>query len=724
MTQQIIDYLQALAATIGTIENSYCLAEKREIEQDKSEIPYIYVGDGNYKPVEVESGSFSYFRLVNKTSFDEVEGVRVEKDLKGTYPIRFVAMVRRDESNPLTYSQDVANVFEGRKRDLMSILKARNVNVTVNSIDTDTPKIWQEEFTMPISTPNYKRSMAMIDLTVEVIASRVCWQNCANYPDILQGFPWCNETKATLDRLTDEQVDCISDELCEVIPCDPVTQQVNGTTIGTTPSGGTNNQVIQNSDLTPVGTAAKPSNVGDSAIQSTGGNFTDSVAAEQPYTIADVDWTQSDGTQQSTEYGQGIVCTAGGGGEITFKVYSDAGHTTLITDGDIGTTAYPKVTSVTEITPVEYLFVFIDINDNVFFIYQGAIDNASWLIDGGNGVGSIYAFATEDIAEPKAWIGEEKAFEVTGVLLLDVYQNSVFAISTVKRRTLFTSPLLRLRESALNDEADFTPANPSFPPKIGLDSIASNASPASHNGETLTDFVGVNNGLITAMYGQKGGINVTETIMANQSRLVNTGVVDNTDGYPAMYFDGVNDRLIAWNNTLAPASMQGLSSAITIIGMVTPEGNIGGSGSFYRGETTILELRPNASNSKITFNLGFANNRLSIGVATSSVYVFDRFESTQTLFVGIRYVFAVTIDGNTVKIYINGVLDSTHTIVNATGDRSVGSVVPSTLSINVRSRDGGQADDGYSQNKTVEWFIWGDVKTPAEIADIYTTYQN
>ena len=237
MTESIVEYLRDLAATIGGIETSHCLAERRSISSDEpTEMPYLYTEGGGYVPVEVDSGSVSYFRLVNPISFDEVEGRTPVKALKGSYPFTFVAMVRRDDNNPLTYSQDVANLFEGRNKDLASILKASSVHITVSSIETDTPKIWKQEFQVPATTPNYTRSMVMIELTVEVVANRDCWVNCADYPDILQGFPWCAKPAATLARLTDSQLDCLRDELCGVIPDGSATNS-NGSFTINVPSG-------------------------------------------------------------------------------------------------------------------------------------------------------------------------------------------------------------------------------------------------------------------------------------------------------------------------------------------------------------------------------------------------------------------------------------------------------------------------------------------------------
>lgn len=79
--------------------------------------------------------------------------------------------------------------------------------------------------------------------------------------------------------------------------CADVTEQVNGTTIGTAASGSTNNQEIVNSGGTPVGTAANPSVVSDSTIRnrSNSPTWSDTVKAEGTYTLEQVRGLDSDG---------------------------------------------------------------------------------------------------------------------------------------------------------------------------------------------------------------------------------------------------------------------------------------------------------------------------------------------------------------------------------------------------------------------------------------------
>ena len=98
--------------------------------------------------------------------------------------------------------------------------------------------------------------------------------------------------------------DCLSeaaqtellDSECVIPPCSPVTQQVNGTTIGTTASGGTNNQLIRNTAGTAVGTAANPSVIANTTLRNSAApTWTDSVVAGVTKTLAQGKALDSDG---------------------------------------------------------------------------------------------------------------------------------------------------------------------------------------------------------------------------------------------------------------------------------------------------------------------------------------------------------------------------------------------------------------------------------------------
>lgn len=95
--------------------------------------------------------------------------------------------------------------------------------------------------------------------------------------DGLTLYDFCDQ--ATIDRLTHTQIACLEAEFSQ---CDPVTVQVNSTTVGTPASGDTYNVTIQNSQLNAVGDNANPCTIGDSQMTVHSVNV-DTVPAEQTY---------------------------------------------------------------------------------------------------------------------------------------------------------------------------------------------------------------------------------------------------------------------------------------------------------------------------------------------------------------------------------------------------------------------------------------------------------
>jgi hypothetical protein len=110
--------------------------------------------------------------------------------------------------------------------------------------------------------------------------------------------------------------------------------------------------------------------------------------------------------------------------------------------------------------------------------------------------------------------------------LLDTYP-ATLAYSLRKLRTEYAGSAIRVRRSSDNAETD-----------IGfVDNELDTASLLSH--------CGGGNGFITTWYDQStNGNNTTQTTAIRQPRIVNAGVIDTTNGKPALVFDGTDDRLI------------------------------------------------------------------------------------------------------------------------------------------------------------------------------------
>lgn len=98
-----------------------------------------------------------------------------------------------------------------------------------------------------------------------------------------------------------------------------------------------------------------------------------------------------------------------------------------------------------------------------------------------------------------------------------------------------------------------------------------------------------------------------------------------------------------------------------------------GSPAWY-SDVCILELRTETgSGTKAPFNIGMNGGKLFFGRTPNHTTSDQFFESTALINTGNWVHCAITIEVNTLKIYINNSLDSTHTFTVATGDCSVGS---------------------------------------------------
>ena len=272
------------------------------------------------------------------------------------------------------------------------------------------------------------------------------WNKCnipqsgAVIPPTVDGltlYDFCDQS--VIDRLTPTQLACLTSELCGVPS--PVTEQINGVTIGQSASGSTNNQlikntagtnvgtaanpsvvpnsqiqingvnsstvaatvthnqVIQNSAATAIGTAANPSVIADTSITSSLGNFTDTALAESTYTIANVSWTDSDGSPESTEYGQPIVCTPPTPASLSVAI----SNATPTYGSTISVTATP-----TNFTPTQYIF-FAYNGTSIQWIADQAGAVASWVV---NVKGSYNVYAIAKQGTTTAWTVTPSAITV------------------------------------------------------------------------------------------------------------------------------------------------------------------------------------------------------------------------------------------------------------------------------------------------------------------------
>jgi hypothetical protein len=288
MTEAIVNYLNLKLETVGRLGVIHCLAELRS--DGVTNVPYVYSGTGQVVPINIDGGNLSYWRMPNPISFEPIVGKYGVNQMSGTYDLRLVVVARRKDSTvddafmPTRLAEDIANQITGGFPDLKLLLKAQSVSIRVNSIDTNIPKIWGEEFTgTQVNDLNYTRAIMALSVSVTVIGSRDCWQNeCDIDPNILHIFDFCNPN--VVAELTPTQVACLEDALCE--PCADVTIDINGVPFDTVPSGGTLDIPVIDTGSNPVG-----SQIGTDYIIANNATYINSVqvtdqAAEQDAFIA------------------------------------------------------------------------------------------------------------------------------------------------------------------------------------------------------------------------------------------------------------------------------------------------------------------------------------------------------------------------------------------------------------------------------------------------------
>lgn len=110
--------------------------------------------------------------------------------------------------------------------------------------------------------------------------------------------------------------------------------------------------------------------------------------------------------------------------------------------------------------------------------------------------------------------------------LLDDYSSSQAAYSLEKISSTYTGDAIIVRRSSDNATQS-----------IGF--VGDYLDEAS-----LLSFVGAGNGFVTTWYDQSGlGRNLAQSTASFQPRIVSSGVVDKLNGKPAVYFQGVADRM-------------------------------------------------------------------------------------------------------------------------------------------------------------------------------------
>ena len=545
------------------------------------------------------------------------------------------------------------------------------------------------------------------------------WNKCqipqsgASIPPSVDGltlYDFCDQS--VIDRLTAPQLACLSAEFGGA----DVTIQVDGNTIDTTPSGSTYSFTSKDTAGTTIGTIANPSIIADTTIRNDAGDWTDTELAEGTYTLGLQRVIDSDGSNVDTvDYkpiADGAVFTCTPATNPSLAVALDVA--TIEFGKDLTITATP-----TDITPTNYYAFTEGSLGSLTKIGSQAGNVFNWAVDSVQGANTIYVNANDGSASCFNIVGE--ALTVTTVYMNNAFGGALGLWSATKRSELFASAWGRVRRSSDNDEADFSLLT-GTPERFDNTSIASNSSPASHDGDTFATFIGATNGFVPNIYDQAGSSDGSQTTAASQPKIATTGTINTNSGYPALTFDG-NDNFKVWNNTTAPVAYQGLSDAITVVAWVNPSAVISAVGGSWSPTFTLVELRVNSATStcKVPFSFGFDNSRLRCGLTDNYTTTFENVISNSTFTAGNDIMVAVTINGDVVKLYRDGNLDIEQTLTVATGNRSIGAL-NSSLIIGSRSRDGGQADNSYYSGDVMDVAIYDTVLSDDDISKLRSYY--
>lgn len=222
MINTVVEYLQLKLAGIPYMDKVYGLAEL--INKGNKKAPFIYCNKGEYKEIKIDSHkAATYFRKNGNVSLS-VETLELGNVCSTLYrvniPLLLNVFVNKknlpsdDEYTDDKVAQDLIKVLTTKSGDLRKSLKAKSVNIVVNSYSNNNEEILKREyFNYNLSEINFNWVVLSLNITTSILIDVAYFNEMCNIDtDILHSFNFCNE--ATFNRLTQAQKDCLSSKLC------------------------------------------------------------------------------------------------------------------------------------------------------------------------------------------------------------------------------------------------------------------------------------------------------------------------------------------------------------------------------------------------------------------------------------------------------------------------------------------------------------------------------
>ena len=188
-------------------------------------------------------------------------------------------------------------------------------------------------------------------------------------------------------------------------------------------------------------------------------------------------------------------------------------------------------------------------------------------------------------------------------------------------------------------------------------------------------------------------------------------------------FNGSNESIRIIDTARAPINLRsiGNENSYTISGWINTTSTSSGGGSWYSYDTFIELRQQKGSGAHVPFSIGMTAGQVSFGRSPNYTGSAQIFYSTGTINDGNWHHIAFTVNVNSLKIYIDGSLDSSHTFTIAIGDCSV-STISSNLQIGARSRDNG-ALTNFAAGDYSNFQIWDTELIDTEVDELYNNGQ-
>jgi hypothetical protein len=192
MLEKLIDILKKRLEGLLRVDKIYGLCEQvtreGEKEEESATFPAEYIGNGEYQPIELESGqSVMYFRLnglININTTEQEDDLSAGCDIYETraYPVKLVVCAdRKANGSDVTYTDDaIANKLKKAlsiREDKVARreLKLESFNVMPTGYTFIRGEVLNQEYRGEVPKVGFEKSLLSIEFTVEVKGLQSCF---------------------------------------------------------------------------------------------------------------------------------------------------------------------------------------------------------------------------------------------------------------------------------------------------------------------------------------------------------------------------------------------------------------------------------------------------------------------------------------------------------------------------------------------------------------------